>query len=78
LLAAYTYIGGPHGLIHYQQLKNREREYLLEHRKLTAQVVGLEQEIVHLENDPLYVEKVAREQYGFARPGERIYWIITH
>lgn len=78
LLAAYTYIGGPHGLIHYQQLKNRERAYQREHRELTAKVVGLEQEIEHLKSDTLYIEKVARERYGFARRGERIYRIITH
>lgn len=77
LLAAYTYIGGPSGLIHYQQLKNRERAYQRTQRELTAQVVGLEQEIEHLKTDTLYIEKVVRERYGYVRPGERVYRIIS-
>jgi len=78
LFLAYTYIGGPHGLIHYQQLKNRERAYQREQRELTAKVVGLEQEIDHLTNDTLYIEKVARERFGYARKGEHVYRIISH
>ncbi len=27
------------------------------------------------ENDPDYIEKLAREQYGWIKSGEHLYWI---
>ena len=32
-------------------------------------------EIRRLRDDTLYIERIARERYGFARPGERVYKI---
>lgn len=36
----------------------------------------LTEEIEKLESDPFAIEKVAREKYGYLRPGERVYRII--
>ena len=44
---------------------------------LEAETLRLRREIDALRNDPFAVERVAREMYGYARPGERIYRIIT-
>jgi len=38
----------------------------------------LSREIRYLKNDPFTIEKVAREKYGYARPGERVYRIVPH
>ena len=37
----------------------------------------LRRSIVDLENDPFAIEKVAREIFGYMKPGERVYRIIT-
>jgi cell division protein FtsB len=77
-LAVYSYVGGPHGLVRYQKLKNQERELNLQYRELAGQAVALEEEIWRLENDTLYIEKVARERFGWTHKGERIFRIVDH
>jgi len=37
----------------------------------------LRRDIGELENDPFAIERVAREMFGYMRPGERVYRIIT-
>ena len=73
MAAALLLLGGDEGL--FQVLaKQRELE------ALRAQVASLEaandslrQVLWLLENDLGYVEKVAREEYGMVKPGERVY-----
>lgn len=74
----YLFLGGPYGLIHYRHLKNQHRQLELERQQFLAQMVDLEQEINRLKNDTLYIEQVARERYGFARKGERVYKVVSH
>lgn len=78
IFLVYTFFGGPFGFIHYQQLKNRQAELLLESRQLTARAADVERQIYRLQFDTLYIEKVARERYGFARPKERVFKITPH
>jgi len=78
LFVAYNFLGGPFGFIHYRQIKNRHRELEMKEQRLLAEMVDLEQEINRLKGDTLYIEKVARERYGFARKGERIYKVVSH
>ena len=78
IFLAYTFVGGPYGFIHYQQLKNRQKGLQIESCKLTARVAGLQQEVHRLQFDTLYIEKIAREKHGFARPGERVYMITEY
>ena len=78
LFLVYTFVAGPYGFIHYLQLKHRQKGLLIESRKLTAQIADLEQEVYRLQHDTLYIEKIAREKHGFARPGERVYMITEY
>ncbi len=39
--------------------------------------VAIQEEIEMLKADPFTIEKVARERYGYLRPGDRVYRIIT-
>ena len=78
VLALYSYVGGPHGLVRYQKLKNQEHALTGEYRQLVGQAAALEQQIWRLDNDTLYFEKVARERFGFARDSEHIYRIVEH
>lgn len=75
IFALYSLIGGPHGFIRYQLLRNQHAGLVQESRHLTVEILDLEQEIIRLTEDTLYIERVARERHGFARPGERVYKI---
>ncbi len=78
IFLVYTFLGGPFGFIRYQQIKNRQARLMLESRRLTARTAGMEQQIRRLQHDTLYIEKIARERYGFARPRERVFKITPH
>ena len=78
LFSLYALVGGPYGFIRYQLLLNQHAGRLQESRRLTTEIMDLEQEILRLTEDTLYIEKVARERYGFARPNERVYKITKH
>ena len=44
---------------------------------LSSDISYLHRDIGELENDSFAIEKVARETFGYMRPGERVYRIIT-
>ncbi|MFA5353962.1 MAG: septum formation initiator family protein [Thermodesulfovibrionales bacterium] len=78
MAGAFLYMGinlflGDMGLIKYYSLKRTQRS-------LEAEIRGMEKEnslvgsqIHALKNDPYYIEKQAREEYGLARPDEFIF-----
>lgn len=53
----------------YRQIQVLEDEI----EQLQAQNQGYQEEIFHLKNDPVYIEKVAREELGMSKPKEIIY-----
>jgi cell division protein FtsB len=70
---AYHAVFGDNGMMVYSQKRN-------EHRALDKEILELKQEnerLAHdakaLKNDPKAIEKEAREQLRYARPGEVIY-----
>jgi cell division protein FtsB len=73
IFSVYALVGGPYGFIRYVTLKNRHVGLSQEKRRLTGEILDLEREINRLKEDSLYIEKVARERHGFARPNERVY-----
>jgi len=48
-----------------------------ENSGLKGEIENLHIEITELENDPFAIEKIAREVFGYTKPGERVYRIIT-
>ena len=58
-----------------QDLKAKNRDYLEQIRSLELKNAQMAKEKYLLENDPSYLEKVAREKMGLAREGEVIYKI---
>ena len=58
-----------------QDLKAKNQDYLDQIRTLEKKNEQLAREKDLLENDPAYLEKVAREKMGLAREGEVIYKI---
>lgn len=78
LLAAWALVGGEHGLVRYRLLKGREEELVEETRKMSAQLTDLRHEIWLLQYDTLYIEQLARERLGFARPEDRVFKITPY
>ena len=56
-----------------QDLKEKNRKYLEEIKQLKQKNTDLQVERYRLENDPAYLEKVAREKMGLVKEGEMIY-----
>jgi len=70
---AYLLVAGEGGVL---QLRETRRELAdLEARvaRLSAENDSLSKVLWRLENDSAYLEKVAREDFGMIKPGERLY-----
>jgi cell division protein FtsB len=58
-------------LFHHEINKLKEKLELLQQENQV-----LVQEVGNLQDEPYYIEKIAREELGMARPGEKVF-IIT-
>ena len=71
-----VFIFGDHGLLQLYKLK-RERAEIQNHiLKLRQNKEVLITEKNRLENDLDYIEKLAREKYRMAKPGEQVFKVI--
>lgn len=59
-----------------QDLKQKNKEYELKMQELVRENIRLSEEKQLLQDDPAYLEKVARERMGLIKEGEVIYKII--
>src|SRR5262245_29264275 len=66
---------GDRGLLHLMAERERSERLQAEVEELRAQNSRLASEIVALRRDPRAIERIAREQLGLARPGERVFLI---
>ena len=74
---ALTFIFGDHGLLQLYKLKkekNKIQKHITNFRKEKEELVS---EKHRLENDIDYIEKLAREKYRMAKPGEKVFKVIT-
>ena len=70
------FIFGDHGLLQLYKLK-QERKEVQEHiTQLRENRETLIAEKNRLENDLEYIEKLAREKYRMAKPGEKVFKVI--
>ena len=72
-LLAFHVIFGPNGMIVYHQKRNEYKALDSEIKSLQAENERLNQRIKALKTDPKTIEKEAREQLRYAKPGEVIY-----
>ena len=80
-LIAFTltiiFVFGDHGLFQLYKLK-KEKSSIQKHiSELRKEREVLISEKKRLENDLMYIEKLAREKYRMAKPGERVYKVIS-
>jgi cell division protein FtsB len=65
----------PHGLRRYLTLSAEVRRMEAENARLAAENAALAREARALRSDPAALERAAREELRFVRPGERVYWL---
>jgi cell division protein FtsB len=74
LLAALSALD-PDGLRRYLRLAEDTRRMEQENARLAAENARLSREVRALRTDPSALERAAREELRFVRPGERVYWV---
>jgi len=72
LLAVHV-VAGPNGLFTYHQKRAEYRKLEKEVQQLQVENERLARRIESLKSDPKTIEKEAREQLRYARPGEVVY-----
>ncbi|UCF05056.1 MAG: septum formation initiator family protein [bacterium] len=77
LLIGAIFIAGDVGLWNLWTAQRRLNRIREEISVLEQENASLKAEIELLRNDPFAIEKVARERYGYLRPGDKVYRIIT-
>jgi len=63
-------------VLQVQSLRKRSEDLEQELRELKKQNDSLEQELKLLHDDPVYLEKVARQQFNKAKEGEIVYKVV--
>ena len=58
------------GYTKLQELRDKNRELESKMKRMSIENALLQQELVRVENDPMYQEAIAREKMGVVRKGE--------
>lgn len=78
LLTVWLFVGGSDGFWAHWRMTRNIKALQRENAELRAQNIKLQEQITRLKLDSLYIERIARERYGMAQPGERVYRIIPN
>jgi len=70
------FVFGDHGLFQLYKLKKERAEIQLYISQLRKDRETLSNEKNRLENDFKYIEKLAREKYRMAKPGEKVFKVL--
>ena len=70
------FIFGDHGLLQLYKLKQQRKEVQKHITQLRENREALIAEKNRLENDLQYIEKLAREKYRMAKPGEKVFKVV--
>ena len=73
LWVAFNAVFGANGWLVYQQKRAEFRKVQAEVEELQKESEQLQQRIKGLKTDPAVIEREAREQLRYARPGETVY-----
>ncbi len=75
LLFILWHIISPNGALKYYFIREQLDESLAKNEILEKENNALREDINKLKNDPLYIEKIAREKYGMIKKNEILYKI---
>jgi len=73
---AIVFLFNDRGLISWYKYTQERKRIEAELDSLKAEEVRLREEIEKLKFAPGYMEKLAREKYGMARKGEKVYKVV--
>ena len=76
-LMVLTFIFGDHGILQLYKLKKEKAKIQNHIIKLREEKEELVLEKHRLENDLDYIEKLAREKYRMAKPGEKVFKVLS-
>jgi cell division protein FtsB len=71
------YFTGPRGTIRLLRIMDKKQDLINEIDELETTKVELDSIKNRLENDPAYLEKVAREEYNMKKEGEKVIKVET-
>jgi cell division protein FtsB len=74
-LLAYVFVFSRHGYLRRRELARENQRLRLELKELRAENVRLREELSHLD-DPEAVERLAREELGLVKEGEKVYRFV--
>ena len=72
-IIAYHAVFGPNGMVVYEKKKSEFRQLQRDNDAMQRENERLQQQIKALKSDPATIEKEAREQLRYTRPGEMVY-----
>lgn len=72
----YAFVFGDSGAIRLVTLTHEKENLDEDVVVLRTDIDRLQDEIERLKADPFVMEKMGRERYGFAQPGDRVYKIV--
>jgi len=75
-LIGIIFIAGDVGLINLWSAKKKIKNLETRIESIQKENAVLNEKIKSLKTDPFEIEKVARERYGYLKPGERVYRFI--
>lgn len=73
LYLAISFTFGDAGFLKYRELREKKSQIAREIKELEARNARLKSEVKLLKEDPFYLEKHAREDFGMAKPDEYIF-----
>jgi cell division protein FtsB len=77
VLLGFHVVFGANGMLQYGNKRSEYQKIQVEVQQMEAQNAQLQQQIKALKTDPKTIEKEAREQLKYTRPGEVVYRIPT-
>ena len=76
IVLIFIFIFGDHGLFQLYTLKKEQKNIQKKILKFREERQLLIEEKNRLENDLKYIEKLAREKYRMAKPGEKVFKVL--
>ncbi|MFH1701162.1 MAG: septum formation initiator family protein [Candidatus Zixiibacteriota bacterium] len=73
LYLVYLFCSGDYGLFRIHRLKAQKESLEKKYLNTLAEAADYKYRLRRINDDPHYVEWLARTRYGFSRPGETIY-----
>ena len=73
-----VFIFGDHGLLKLYKIKQKRKEIQSNITQLRNEKEKASTEKNKIENDLIYIEKIAREKYKMVKPGEKIFKVVDN